>query len=359
MKAIFLQRQQQLLRQLTERQLDGLLILGHENIQYITGFTGNAAYAIITAQHQFLITDYRYFERAQHECQGFEVVSRDRDNESLGACIDRHLFDVNTLGFDAAFINVSAWQAILSELGKRNVQAVTGLIERQRMVKDDWEIKQTKLAAAIADQALAETMGYFKAGVTEREVALELEYRLQKLGSQGMAFSTIMLFAERTSLPHGNPGEQLLHEGDFITLDFGAVINGYRSDMTRSYILGAASTEQKAIYDTVSAAQQAAVSVLKPGVNGHDVYLASQAVLQASAYGQWAGEGLGHGVGLFLHEQPILGPKTDYCLEPGNIITIEPGIYIPGLGGVRLEDDYLITQTGCQVLTHAPKPFEI
>ena len=129
--------------------------------------------------------------------------------------------------------------------------------------------------------------------------------------------------------------------------------------MTRSYILGAASAEQKTIYDTVSAAQHAAVSVLKPGVNGHDVYLASQAVLQASAYGQWAGEGLGHGVGLFLHEQPILGPKTDYCLEPGNIITIEPGIYIPGVGGVRLEDDYLITQTGCQVLTHAPKPFEI
>lgn len=359
MNSIFSTRQHALVCSLAVNKLDGLLILGHENIQYITGFTGNAAYAIMTEKHQFLITDYRYFERAQSECQGFEVICRDRDNESLGACIKRHLLNIEHLGFDAAFINVQAWQDIVQSLTGITLSPIVGLIEQQRMIKDEWEIKQIALAAAIADQALNETMPYFTAGATERDVALELEYRMQKLGSQGMAFHTIMLFAARTSLPHGVPGDQKLQAGDFITLDFGAVVNGYRSDMTRSYILGAASAEQKAIYDTVAAAQHAAIATLKPGVTSAQVYFASKAVLDASPYAKWQGEGLGHGVGLFLHEQPFLNAKTEYQLQRGNVITIEPGIYIPGFGGVRLEDDFLITDTGCQVLTHAPKPFEI
>jgi Xaa-Pro aminopeptidase/Xaa-Pro dipeptidase len=359
MKAIYQQRQSQCRTQLIEQKLDALLVLGFENLRYLSGFSGHAAYGIITQDHNFLITDYRYAEQAMNECSDFEVITRDREKESLGSCIKRHLKHVTRLGFDAAFINVSMWQAICEALDNVETQAITGLIERQRMVKDHWEIKQTKLAAAISDQALNELMPYFVEGATERDLALELEYRMQKLGSEGLAFDTIMLFAQRSSLPHGIPGEQKLKNGDFITLDFGAVINGYRSDMTRSYILAEASSKQREIYNTVVQAQQAAIEILKPGLPAVEAYKAAREVLNASKYGKWAGDGLGHGVGLFLHEAPIIGPNCDYVIEPGNIITIEPGIYIPDFGGVRLEDDILITQDDYQVLTHAPKPFII
>ena len=359
MKEIYQQRQNQCRAQLVEQDLDALLVLGFENLRYLSGFSGHAAYGIITPEQNYLITDYRYAEQAVNECRDFEVITRDREKETLGACIKRHLGSTKTLGFDAAFINVAMWQGVCKELGNITTVPIIGVVERQRMVKDHWEVKQTKLAAAIADQALSELMPYFVEGVTERDVALELEYRMQKLGSEGLAFDTIMLFAERSSLPHGIPGEQKLKNGDFITLDFGAVINGYRSDMTRSYILGEASKKQTDLYNTVAQAQQAAIDILKPGLPAVEAYKAAREVLNASEYGQWAGDGLGHGVGLFLHEAPIIGPNCDYVLEPGNIITIEPGIYIPDFGGVRLEDDLLITDDDFQVLTHAPKPFVI
>ncbi|WP_372761391.1 M24 family metallopeptidase [Pseudoalteromonas sp.] len=355
----FSDRQQAIKAAMAAAELDALLVLGHENIRYLTGFSGNAAYALITPQLQLLITDYRYFERAQAECHGFEVISRDRDNESLGQCINRFLAANSQLGFDAAFINVSLWHQVASDLSMHRLQAITGLVEQQRMVKNSWELAQIKAAAAIADKALAQTLPYFKAGVSERELALELEYRMQKLGSEGMSFATILMFGERTSLPHGSPSDRQLKQGDFITLDFGAVINGYRSDMTRSYVLGEASTKQADIYHAVAAAQQAALDLLTPGVACIELQNASQQVLDSSGYGQWAGPGLGHGLGLFLHEQPFINQYCTHQLTVGNVITIEPGIYIPEFGGVRLEDDIVITPQGYEILTHAPKPFQL
>lgn len=359
MNSHFFARQQVIKQQMNEQNLTALLVLGHENIRYLTGFSGNAAYALVTKQQNVLITDYRYFERAQAECQGFEVISRDRDSECLGQCINRFLAANSQLGFDAAFINVALWQQVACDLNNHNLIPIQGMIEQQRMVKNDWEIAQIKAAAAIADEALTQTLPYFKAGVSERDLALELEFRMQKLGSEGMAFATILMFAERTSLPHGSPSDRLLKEGDFITLDFGAVVNGYRSDMTRSYVLGQASTKQANIYNAVATAQQAALDLLKAGVHCIDLQNASQQVLDNSGFGEYAGQGLGHGVGLFLHEQPLINKNCNHVLEAGNVITIEPGIYIPEFGGVRLEDDILITETGYEFLTHAPKPFEL
>ncbi|MBB1420570.1 aminopeptidase P family protein [Pseudoalteromonas sp. SG43-7] len=355
----FLVRQQLLKQRMAEQNLTALLVLGHENIRYLSGFSGNAAYAIVTQASCILITDYRYFERAQSECQGFEVISRDRDSESLGCCINRFLPANSHLGFDAAFINVALWQQIASDLSGHTLMPIQGVIERQRMIKNDWEVAQIKAAAAIADEALAHTIPYFKVGVSERDLALELEFRMQKLGSEGMSFATILMFAERTSLPHGSPSDRTLKEGDFITLDFGAVVNGYRSDMTRSYVLGKASNKQVQIYNAVATAQQAAINLIKPGVDCIDLQNASQQVLDSSGFGKWAGQGLGHGLGLFLHEQPFINSNVKHVLEVGNVITIEPGIYISEYGGVRLEEDILITNTGYEILTHAPKPFEL
>lgn len=355
----FLQRQQLIKQKMAQQNLSAFLVLGHENIRYLTGFSGNAAYALITDSAHVLITDYRYFERAQNECQGFEVISRDRDNESLGQCIARFLTVNSQLGFDAAFINVALWQQVAADLHAHTLIPIQGLVESLRLIKNDWEVTQIKAAAAIADQALAQTLPFFKEGVTERDLALELEFRMQRLGSEGMSFATILMFAERTSLPHGSPSSRALKIGDAITLDFGAVINGYRSDMTRSYVLGEASTKQRILYNTVFNAQQAAIDLLKPGVHCIELQHAAQQVLDDSGYGAFSGKGLGHGLGLFLHEQPFINSHCGHVLEPGNVITIEPGIYIPDFGGVRLEEDILITAEGFEVLTHAPKPFEL
>ncbi len=359
MKNEFLTRQEALQAQLAVRQLHAMIVIGYENIRYLTGFSGNAAYVVVSNERLVLITDYRYYERAINESHGVEVISRDRDNETLGHCINRFLPHNSRVGFDSAFINVALWQQVEQELKSQQCIAVQGLVESLRMVKSDWEVAQIKAAAKIADEALAQTLPYFKQGVTERDLALELEFRMQKLGSDGMAFATILMFAERTSLPHGNPGNTQLKAGDFITLDFGAVVNGYRSDMTRSYVYGEASAKQRVIYDAVADAQQAAIDLLAPGVCCQTLQRASEQQLEASGYGEFSGEGLGHGVGLFLHEQPFISPHNSYQLVAGNVITIEPGIYIPGYGGVRLEEDVLITQNGYEILTHAPKPFEL
>lgn len=352
----YLERQTRLRCQLTDKNYSSFLVFGYENIRYISGFSGHAAYLVINHDSAYLITDYRYAEQAQNETSGFEVICRDRDNESLGHCINRFVSESALLAFEANSIDVATWHSILSEVTAKDITPVTGLIETMRMVKDNWEVKQIQLAAAIADQALSETLPYFKTGASERDIALELEYRMQKLGSEGMSFDTILLFAERTSLPHGMPSDKQLKVGDFITLDFGAVINGYRSDMTRSYIYGEASKQQQSIYQAVADAQQAAMQEVKAGVPAVNALQASHNILNQSGFGEFAGEGLGHGVGLFLHEAPIIKPNCDYLLEAGNVITVEPGIYIPNLGGVRLEEDILVTETGYQLLTHAPKP---
>jgi len=191
---------------------------------------------------------------------------------------------------------------------------------------------------------------------TCRDLVLDLEFRMQKLGSQGLAFDTILLFGERTSMPHGVPSDRRLEPGDFITLDFGAVVSGYRSDMTRSYIYGEPTDQQVDIYETVAASQAAAFERVVAGASAGDALAASRAVLDASPYAEFAGEGLGHGVGLFIHEPPLIKPGCEYRLTAGNVITVEPGIYVPGLGGVRLEDDVLVTPSGCRLLTKAPKP---
>jgi Xaa-Pro aminopeptidase len=352
----FLTRQDTLRSYLQQAELDALLVFGYENIRYITGFSGHAAYVIMTQAALYLVTDYRYAEQAQNECHNTQVICRDRDNETLGHCINRLLPASSKLGFEASNISVAMWQGIATELSASSLKPVDAVIEQMRMVKDDWEVKQIQLAAAIADQALNEVLPYFSTGVTERDVALELEYRMQKLGSEGLSFDTIMLFGERTSLPHGVPSTQALKVGDFITLDFGAVVNGYRSDMTRSYLYGDATQKQRDIYQTVADAQAAAMAEVRANVPAINSFNASRRILNDSPFAQYAGEGLGHGVGLFLHEHPFIKPGCDYVLTAGNVITIEPGIYIPNFGGVRLEEDILVTENGYQLLTHAAKP---
>ncbi|MEJ6473875.1 Xaa-Pro peptidase family protein [Pseudoalteromonas piscicida] len=360
MQVNYAARQQRLVDKLLQHQRDAVIVYGYENIVYLTGFTGHAATLLmsVNGQHQ-LITDYRYFERATNESHGVEVILRNRDEETLSDCIARLLVQQSEVAFEAHHISHADFVSLNQSMTNTTLTAAPFWVESLRQVKDEYEINCIRRAAEIADAALARTLALLQVGVTEREAAIELEYQMQKLGSEGLSFDTILLFGTRSSLPHGNPGQTQLGHGDMVLIDFGAVINGYRSDMTRSYVLGEPTKQKQSIFDTVQTAQRAALALIKPGTNCLDLNNASHEVLNNSEFAQYAGEGLGHGVGLFLHEHPFIKPGVDYRLEVGNVITIEPGIYIPNYGGVRLEEDILVTDSGFECLTHAPQVFQL
>jgi len=342
-----------------------LLIFSDINIRYLSRFSGHAATMLITDNVNYLITDYRYFEQAKKQTKeqavGFEVICRDRANQSLAELIVELLMQTNskTLFFESEHISVALWQSMAEQIEQRspvsNVSPLIGTVEKLRMIKSADEIASIKQAAQIADQALANVLPLVKAGITERELATELDYQMAKLGSEELSFATILGFGERSALPHGVPSERQLKLGDLILIDFGAVVNGYRSDMTRTFVFGQANDKQRHIYQLVQTAQQAAIDTVKVGVTGQALYQASASILLNSEYKNYAGEGLGHGVGLQLHEQPFLGPDCQTTIKQGYVITIEPGIYIPGWGGIRIEDDVVLTEQGLEILTQSPK----
>lgn len=365
LQAQFAQRLQNLRQQMANARQDAALIFSLDNLRYLYNYSGEAAYGLVTQTNLYLITDYRFLEQAEDECVSdripTKVICRDRDKQSLGQAIAVILQSekVEHVWFEAEHISVGVWDTI----AKDNPQAIftpsTGALEHQRKSKDAWEVAQIKAAAHIADQALAALLPQIQIGTSEAELALELDYQMQKRGSQGLSFVTILGFGARSALPHCIPSQKRLQIGDLIVLDFGAVVNGYRSDMTRSFVAGPASSQQQAMFDTVNAAQQAAFALLRDGVAAQEVNAASAAVLQASKFAEFAGPGLGHGLGIKLHEQPFISPVCRENLLRNYVVTIEPGIYIPQYGGVRIEDDVLITENGFEFLTHAPKNFEL
>ena len=345
---------------LTQAQ-SAVVIFSDINIRYLSRFSGHAATILITDKVNYLITDYRYFEQAKEQANGFKVICRDRANQTLVALIIELLNQENCqrLFFESEHINVAQWQELAAQIEQytqiTQTISLVGTVEKLRMIKTADEIATIKQAAEIADQALANILPLVKVGITERELANELDYQMAKLGSEELSFATILLFGDRSALPHGIPSNRSLKQGDLILIDFGAVVNGYRSDMTRTFVFGQADTKQKHIYQLVQEAQQAAIDKLTEGVSGEYLYQQSANILLNSDYKDFAGEGLGHGVGLQLHEQPFLGPNCKTTIEQGCVITIEPGIYIPGWGGIRIEDDVVLTEHGLEILNKSPK----
>ena len=344
-----------------------MLIFSDINIRYVSGFSGHAATILITSKVNYLITDYRYFEQAKKQVKGFKVVCRDRANQTLTALIIELLIQENcqVLFFEGEHISVSHWQEMSLQIEDQSqvnqMFPLAGTVEKLRMIKTADEITYIKQAADIADKALVNILPLVKEGITEQELANELDYQMAKLGSEELSFATILLFGERSALPHGIPSSRPLKQGDLILIDFGAVVNGYRSDMTRTLVFGEANTKQKQIYQLVQSAQQAAINALvqagNKSVTGEYLYQQSANILLTSDYKNYAGEGLGHGVGLQLHEQPFLGPDCKTTIEKGCVITIEPGIYIPNWGGIRIEDDVVLTDNGLEILNKSPKEF--
>lgn len=310
---------------------EGAVISGYANIFYYTGFTSEDALVFITHQRQILVTDSRYTIQAKQQSPDFEI----RDITEGVAKIASGL-DCEVLGFEENIVTVSQL-ARFRKFGKKLVP-MNEIISKPRRIKDDFEIKKIAAAEALGDYAFRNLLDNFKYGMTERDVALELEFYMRKNGASGTSFETIVASGKRSSMPHGVATDKVIGIGDFVTIDFGCRLDGYCSDMTRTLVVGKCSERQREIYETVLAAQKAAISAIKPGVRCADIDAVARRIITDAGYGENFGHSLGHSVGIEIHEHPGFAPRSEDVTEVGNVITVEPGIYIDGFGGVRIED---------------------
>lgn len=337
---------------LTQVGADGLLAFKPENRRYFSGFTGTSGYVLILPETQWFITDFRYTEQARAQCPGFKIQLHNTERP-LEAILKEA--GVKTLAFEDNYMTYQFYKNLSDKLPRVSLIPAGTEIEALRLVKEDWEIEKIAKAAEIADKAFDHILGYIRPGVSEREVALELEIYMKKLGASGLSFETIAASGLRSAMPHGVASDKLIGDRDFLTLDFGCVYEGYCSDMTRTVVVGKASDEQKKIYNTVLEAQEKALNAIREGINGVDVDKIARDVISSNGYGEYFGHGLGHGVGLEIHEEPRLSPTGTKTLLENMVVTDEPGIYIPGFGGVRIEDLVVVKKDGCVVLSHSPK----
>ncbi|AOT68166.1 M24 family metallopeptidase [Geosporobacter ferrireducens] len=337
---------------LEEMKLDSALIYKPENRRYMSGFTGTSGYVFITTDKAYFITDFRYVEQAAVQCKGYEILQHSSE-KTLYQILEG--FPIQHMGFEGDFVTYQEYKELTEKLPRIAFESLGSTLEKLRIIKDDQEIALIEKAAKITDEAFSHICRYIKPGVTEWEIALELESFMKKKGASATSFDSIVASGKRSSLPHGVASDKMIETGDFVTLDFGCVYQGYCSDMTRTIVVGKASEKQREIYTIVLDAQLKALAFIKPGVTGIEVDRVARDIISAKGYGAYFGHGLGHGVGLEVHESPRLSPLGKDVLQPGMIVTDEPGIYLPDFGGVRIEDLVLVTETGHRTLSKSTK----
>jgi Xaa-Pro aminopeptidase len=311
---------------------------------------------LITRRGVEFYTDGRYAQQVRSEVKGAKAIVPDDGNLFARASKSALLGKGHPrVGFQARYLSVAAHSALGKQMNGALLVPQDDVVEPITAVKDPGEIEFTEKATQIVDRAFDEIVNFIHPGVRESEVAAELEYIMLALGSEGTAFETICASGHRSALPHGRASHKRIAPGDFVTLDYGATVGGYCSDITRTVVVGKASKRHKEIYEIVYRAQTAAIAKVRPKASTKAVDAAARSIIEGEGYGKMFGHGTGHGIGLEVHQTPSLSWKTDSTLAPGMIVTIEPGIYVPKFGGVRIEDDVLVTRTGHRVLTKAPK----
>ena len=336
-------------------EVDGLLLTSRYSRHYGAEFDIAEGVAIVTAKGSRYFTDSRYIESAENGIKGFEVLVIDRDNNYIKRINDAIAdFGVTKLGFEEAYLTVAEYFHYKDKLNAELVP-FCAKINGFRDVKEAWELELMRKAQDITDKAFSEVLPRLKAGMTELELQAELIYCLYKNGATGLAFDPIVVSGPNTSLPHGVAGERVIQEGDFVTMDFGASYNGYCSDMTRTVAVGFATEEMKKIYNTVLEAQLAGLAISKAGVIGGDVDAAARKVITDAGYGPYFGHGYGHGVGLEIHEAPSPNARNEKPMPAYAVCSAEPGIYLPGKFGVRIEDVCIFLEGGHENITHSPK----
>lgn len=336
---------------ITTQGLDAMLITTPENVRYLSGFTGSSGFVLVTAFSAHFITDFRYKTQAAQETHGLEIVILKKTMVEEVARIAGEA-GLKRVGIEARNVTLELHDRIVAAMPDADLVAVTNLVEELRIVKDAVELDQIRQAIHRAESALTALLPHLKPGLPEREFALMLEEEVRRSGARKIPFDTIIASGERGALPHGIASEKRLGSGEMVTIDFGAEAGGYYSDMTRTVFLGnAPSAKQREIHDIVRSAQDAAIAAVKPGVPMVEIDAAARKVIVDAGYGEYFGHGTGHGVGLAVHEQPNASPQGKGEAREGMVFTIEPGIYIPDLGGVRIEEMVLVTAHGCEVLT--------
>lgn len=355
---------------LETKHLDGILIHSAANMRKMVGFTGEGI-VYYSKSCPLVFTDSRYTIAAKQECPEAAVLQY-RGNiyeawlmELLNRDWDKPVSDLS-IGFEDEHMTVQTYrtiQALLKKMGLAQVCLVPlhKELDRFRQIKDAEEIRSIKEAEHIGDEAFLKILDKIRESrlngldLTEKQVAAYVEFYMKELGAENTSFDTIAASGIHSSMPHAVPTDKLLQDGDFLTLDFGCRVNGYCSDMTRTIVIGKANERQREIYDLVLSAQLEAIRAVKPGVRGCEVDAVARDRIREAGYGDYFGHGLGHSVGLMIHETPCFSPKDQSILKSGMVITVEPGIYVPDFGGVRIEDVVVVTEDGCQNITHSPK----
>jgi Xaa-Pro aminopeptidase len=353
MNEIFAARLDRFRRELSKKGLGAALITKRANVRYMSGFTGTNACLVVTESRHFIITDSRYTEQAKIQSPEWCVVETKPDaTETIGRLLAESRVD--SLGFEDNDMVYGNYKKLEHNLNIK-MAPMGDVIENLRIIKDKSEIQMIKKAVEIADKAFSHVLNVIKPGIAEKEVAAELEYYLKTNGAEGVAFETIVASGSRSSLPHGVASDRKIMNGDVVTLDFGAVYNGYCSDITRTVFVGEPDEEMKKVYNIVLNAQMNALEEVSEGKQGKDVDSIARGYILKSGYGEFFGHSLGHGVGLEIHEEPRLSPRSDTILKNGMVVTVEPGIYLPGKAGVRIEDLVVINGKKPEILTASDK----
>ena len=339
---------------LKKSRIDCLLVTEITHVRYLSGFSGSNGMVLLAPPRAYFLTDFRYMVQSQKEVKDCTVVIADRELTSELPKLPVFSRKIR-VGVEGVYVSLKLQARLKELLPKADFRPTENLIESLMMIKDSEEIRRIKKAVRISDQTFSDILDHLKPGVKEKDIALEMEYIMRSSGADGVAFETIVASGQRSSMPHGIASNRKLRKGDFVTLDFGASFQGYASDITRTVVLGKATAKQKKIYDIVLQAQRKACRSVKPGLACSRLDAVAREDIMKAGYGDNFGHGLGHGVGLVVHDHPVLNPRSSDTLREGMVITIEPGIYIPNWGGVRIEDDVLVTSSGGQILSRSPK----
>ncbi len=344
-------RQRSIAQGLAENEIDVLIVTNLVNIRYLCGFVGSNGVVVIGPSRAVLLTDFRYVTMATAQTRGVEVVTAGRELNRSVADVVAEIAPGGRAGFEASDVTVARHDALAAAMGDATLVPTTGIVERARLIKDADEIDCMRTAARIADNAFqACADGVFR-GRTERQVAWELEGIMREAGASGASFDIIVASGERGAMPHAVPADTAVAGDTLVTVDLGAFYEGYASDCTRTFATGEPPDALIRAYDVCLEAQELALAAVGPGVRGGDLDRIARDHITAAGFGENFGHGLGHGVGLDIHEAPTARPESTQVLDPGSTITIEPGIYLPGVGGCRIEDLCVVTSDGFEVLT--------
>ncbi len=351
-------RRDKLRKLLKAEKVEGLLVSNFNNVTYLTGFTGDDSWLLIGAKEEVLITDFRYVTQLEEECPGLRLLVRKQGMtmpEATGEVSSAA--KIGKLGFESGTLTVAGHGHLVEKLPKIELVSTSGLVEQLREIKDADEIATLREAVLVAERGFAVLRASLRPEQSEQQIAFQLEHQLRLFGASGCSFTPIIAAGPRAALPHARAGDFLVGDHDLLLVDWGAQYRLYKSDLTRVLVTGKISPKLERVYGVVLKAQLAAIDFIKPGVTGEEVDAVARKVISEAGFGKNFGHGLGHGIGLDIHEMPRLGVNQKKPLKVGMVVTVEPGIYLPGWGGVRIEDDILVTKNGHEVLSSTPKSF--